>query len=110
VSAVQSVTVTGEGFLIALPPGAVAMSAQGGGRGGRVERHHIGTIANKKSSVRGGPCREYHQIVYRRLDRALGDCRSIAGCRGRLTRELRALAEEIATPGTEANRLVTQGK
>jgi hypothetical protein len=141
VAAVQTVTVTAEGFLVALPPGAVAMSANGG-RGGRVENHHIGTIRNKKSSLRGGPWtplfedlfaragmrlsdaenivpiqghkgphpQRYHEIVYRRLDRALGDCRSIAECRGRLTRELRALAEEIATPGTELNRLVTLGK
>jgi hypothetical protein len=55
VGAVQSVTVTAEGFLVALPQGAVAMAAQGGGRGSRVEKHHIGTIANKKSALCGGP-------------------------------------------------------
>jgi hypothetical protein len=44
------------------------------------------------------------------LREALGDCRTIAECRESLTRELRALAEEIATPGTELNRLVTLGK
>jgi hypothetical protein len=142
VGAVQSVTVTAEGFLIALPPGAVAMAAQGGGRGGRIERHHIGTISNKKSPLRGGPWTQrlerlfaragmrlkdrenivpiqghrgphpqrYHEIVYDRLDGALSTCRTIAECRTRLTRELHALAEEIATPGTELNRLVTLGK
>ncbi|HVG57874.1 MAG TPA: AHH domain-containing protein, partial [Hyalangium sp.] len=142
VGAVQAVTVTGEGFSVALAPGAVAMAAQGGGRGGRVERHHIGTISNKKSALRGGPWtqrfeklfaragmrlkdaenivpiqghkgphpQQYHEIVFRRLDRALGDCSTISNCRGRLTRELRAIAEEIATPGTELNRLVTFGK
>jgi hypothetical protein len=142
VGAVQSVTVTAEGFLIALPPSAVAMAAQGGGRGGRIEKHHIGTISNKKSSLRGGPWtprfeelfaragmrlkdaenivpiqghkgphpQQYHDTVYRRLDRAMGDCRSIAECRGRLTGALRRLADEIATPGTDLNRLVTLGQ
>jgi A nuclease family of the HNH/ENDO VII superfamily with conserved AHH len=142
VGAVASVTVTATGFLVALPPGAVAMAAQGGGRGGRMENHHIGTIANKKSPLRGGPWtplfedlfaragmrlkdaenivpiqghrgphpQRYHEIVYRRLDKALGDCRTIVECRGRLTRELSALAEEIATTGTELNSLVTLGK
>jgi hypothetical protein len=142
VGAVASVTVTAEGFLVALPAGAVAMSAQGGGHGGRIENHHIGTISNKKSSLRGGPWtprfeelfaragmrlrdaenivpikghkgphpERYHRVVYRRLDEALGDCSSIAECRGKLTRELRALAEEIATPDTELNRLITVGK
>jgi hypothetical protein len=118
------------------------MAAQGGGRGGRVERHHIGTNANKKSALRGGPWTQrfeklfaragmrlndaenivpiqghkgphphrYHEIVYRRLDVALGDCSTIAECRGELTRELRALAGEITKPGTELNRLVTLGK
>jgi len=141
VGAVDSVTVTAEGFLMALPPGAMAMAANGG-RDDRTEKHHIGTIANKKSSLRGGPWtplfeklfaragmrlqdaenivpirghrgphpQRYHAIIYERLRRALGDCRSIAGCRESLTRELRALAEEIATPGTELNQLVTLGR
>jgi hypothetical protein len=142
VSAVQSVTVTAEGFLVALPSGAVAMAAQGGGRGGRVENHHIGTIANKKSTLRGGPWTQrfeklfakagmrlndaenivpiqghkgphpqrYHEIVYRRLDEALGECSTIAECRGRLTKALKRLANEISTTGTELNRLVTLGE
>ncbi len=142
VAAVESVTVTAEGFLVALPPFAVAMSAQGGGRGGRVENHHIGTIRNKKSTLRGGPWTQrfeelfaragmrlndaenivpiqghkgphpqrYHEIVYDRLERALGDCSTIAECRGRLTDALKRLANEIAKPGTELNRLVTQGR
>jgi hypothetical protein len=142
VGAVQSVTVTAEGFLVTLPPGAVAMAAQGGGRGGRVEKHHIGTIANKKSPLRGGPWtqrfeelfaragmrltdrenivpllghkgphpEEYHRLVYRRLDRALGDCRTLVECRARLLPALDDLARQIATPGTELNRLVTLGR
>jgi hypothetical protein len=107
-----------------------------------VENHHIGTIANRKSLLRGGPWTQrfeklfaragmrlkdrenivpiqghkgphpqrYHEIVYERLRAAMGNCSSIAECRVRLTRELRALAEEIATPETELNLLVTQGK
>jgi hypothetical protein len=142
VGAVQSVAVTAEGFLVALPAGSVAMAAQGGGRGDRVENHHIGTISNKKSTLRGGPWTQrfevlfaragmrlkdrenvvpirghkgphpqrYHEIVYRRLQVALGDCRTVAECRESLIRELRALAEEIATRGTELNQLVTQGE
>ncbi|MDY7227327.1 AHH domain-containing protein [Hyalangium rubrum] len=141
VGAVESVTVTSEGFLVALPPGAVAMAARGG-RGDGTENHHIGTIANKKSTLRGGPWtprferlfaragmrlkdREnivpiqghkgphplrYHELVYERLQRALGDCRSIAECGPKLTRALDRLAEEIATPGTDLNQLVTLGK
>jgi hypothetical protein len=134
--------VTAEGFSVALPPGAVAMAGQGGGRSGRVERHHIGTISNKKSTLRGGPWtprleelfaragmrltdaenlvpiqghrgphpHRYHDIVYERLRGALGECSTLMECRGRLTSALKRLANEIATPGTELNRLVTQGK
>jgi len=142
VGAVQSVTVTAEGFLVALPPGAVAMAAQSRGCSSRVEKHHIGTIANKKSTLRGGPWtprledlfaragmrlsdaenivpirghkgphpQQYHDIVYERLRGALGECSTIVECRGRLTGALKRLANEIATPGTELNSLVTLGK
>jgi hypothetical protein len=141
VGAVGSVAVTADGFSVVLAPGAVAMAASGG-RGDRTEKHHIGTIANKKSTLRGGSWtprlerlfaragmrlkdrenivpiqghkgphpQRYHEIVYDRVDRALGDCSSIAECRARLTDALKKLANEIATPGTELNRLVTLGK
>jgi len=141
VGAVESVAVTAEGFSVALPLGAVAMAARGA-RADRTEKHHMATIANRKSTLRGGPWtplfeelfaragmrlkdrenvvpikghkgphpQRYHDIVYRRLREALGDCRSIAECRAELTRELRSLADEITTPGTELNRLVTLGK
>ena len=142
VGAVQSVTLTAEGFLVALPPGAVAMAAQGAGRASRIEKHHIGTISNKQSSLRGGPWtpqleklfaragmrlkdrenivpirghkgphpQQYHEIVYERLDGALGNCSTITECRARLLPALDDLARQIATPGTELNRLVTLGK
>jgi sigma54-dependent transcription regulator len=45
-----------------------------------------------------------------RLTRALGDCGTIADCRARLLPALDDLARSIATPGTDLNRLVTQGK
>jgi hypothetical protein len=141
VAAVESVAVTAEGFTVALGPGAVAMAANGGS-GGRTQKHHIGTIANKKSAMRGGPWtprfeklfaragmrltdaenivpirghrgphpERYHEIVYARLRRALGDCSSITECRTQLTDALKKLAHEIATPGTELNQLVTLGK
>lgn len=141
VSAVESVTVTAEGFLIALPPGAVAMAA-GGGRGGRTQKHHIATIANRKSNLRGGPWtplfeklyaragmrltdpqnivpieghqgphpRRYHELVYSRLEQMMGECRSLVECRVHLKGALKKLAHEIATPGTELNRLVTLEK
>ncbi|MFL5350385.1 MAG: AHH domain-containing protein [Hyalangium sp.] len=141
VGAVDSVAVTAEGFSVALAPGAVAMAARGA-RAGRTEKHHMATLANKKSALRGGPWtplfeelfaragmrlkdrqnivpiqghkgphpQRYHQIVYRRLEEALGDCSSIAECRARLVPALDELAKLISTPGTELNRLVTLGK
>lgn len=138
VGAVESVAVTAEGFSVALAPGAVAMAA----RADRTEKHHIATIANKKSTLRGGPWtplfeelfaragmrlkdgqnivpikghkgphpQRYHQLVFERLQRALGDCSSVAECRARLLPALDELAKLISTPGTELNRLVTLGK
>jgi hypothetical protein len=141
VGAVKSVAVTADGFSMALPPLAVAMAGSGE-RDARTQNHHIGTISNKKSALRGGPWtprleklfaragmrlkdpenvvpiqghkgphpRRYHEIVYERLDEALGECRSMAECRTKLTEALKKLANEIATPGTKLNRLVTQGE
>jgi hypothetical protein len=141
VSAVESVTVTAEGFLVTLPPGAVVMASPGG-RSGRTQKHHIATIANKKSTLRGGPWtprlkrlfaragmrledpenivplqghkgphpQRYHQRVFNYLDEAMGQCSSIAECRARLRPALDDLARELATPGTELNRLVTLGR
>ncbi len=141
VGAVESVAVTAEGFSVALAPGAVAMAARGA-RADRTEKHHMATIANKKSTLRGGPWTQrfeelfaragmrlkdpenivpikghkgphpqrYHDIVYTRLREALGDCGRIGECRARLTDALKKLANEIAKPGTELNRLVTLGK
>jgi hypothetical protein len=139
-STVESVAVTAEGFIVTLPPSAVAMAIQG--RGERTQKHHIGTIANKKSALRGGPWtplfeelfaragmrlkdrenivpiqghqgphpQRYHEIVYQRLQEALGECSTVVDCRVKLTGALKKLANEIATPGTELNHLITLGK
>ena len=140
VTAVESVAVTAEGFSLALPPFTVAMAAQG--RMGGKQTHHIATIANRKSTLRGGPWtprfeqlfaragmrvkdientvpidghkgphpQRYHELVHDRLRLALGNCGTIADCRARLLPVLDDLARKIDTPGTELNRLVTQGK
>jgi hypothetical protein len=52
----------------------------------------------------------YHQLVLETLQRALGGCSTIAQCQARLLPALDDLAEQISTPGTELNRLVTLGK
>jgi hypothetical protein len=140
VSAVESVAVTAEGFSVALPPFAVAMANGGRGdrtqkhhigtisneistaRGGpwtpRLREIFARAGMRLKDPenivpIKGhqGPHPEsYHRIVYDRVARATASCRSIAECRVALIRELDDLAKEIATPGTELNRLVTQGK
>ena len=51
---------------------------------------------------------EYHEEIYRRLDVATTECRTLQRCRQALEAELRTLAEEIATPDTKLNRLVTR--
>jgi len=64
-----------------------------------------------KVRVKGhkGPHPEaYHKEVFRRLKDATADCSSIQQCREALITELRALAKEIAAPGTKLNQLVTR--
>jgi hypothetical protein len=50
----------------------------------------------------------YHQLVYKELLDGTVNCRSVVECREGLTRALKALAKEIATPRTELNQLVTR--
>jgi hypothetical protein len=57
---------------------------------------------------RGPHPERYHEIVYEAVDTATATCRSVVACRKALTDELRRLAKQIATPGTELNRLVTR--
>ncbi len=64
-----------------------------------------------KVRVRGhvGPHpEEYHREVFRRLNNATLRCRSMQQCREALIRELQKLAKEIATEGSELNKLVTR--
>jgi len=51
--------------------------------------------------------KEYHRRVLRRLSDATEGCRTMQQCREALTAELSRLGKEIATPGTELNKLVT---
>ncbi|MDY7232394.1 AHH domain-containing protein [Hyalangium rubrum] len=51
---------------------------------------------------------QYHRIVLQELRDATASCRSVVVCRERLTRALKRLADQIATPGTELNQLVTR--
>ncbi|RKH50927.1 hypothetical protein D7Y23_11700 [Corallococcus sp. AB050B] len=49
----------------------------------------------------------YHKVILRRLYDATEGCRTMQQCREALTAELRDLAGEIATPGSDLHRLVT---
>ncbi|XXF79141.1 AHH domain-containing protein [Myxococcaceae bacterium GXIMD 01537] len=50
---------------------------------------------------------EYHRVIFRRLSNATAECGTIQQCREALTAELRDLAREIVTEGSDLNRLVT---
>jgi len=81
VGTVESVTVTAEGFLVMLPPGAVVMAAPGGGNG-RTQKHHIATIANKKSALRGGPWTPQFEKLFARAGMRLEDSENIVPLQG----------------------------
>jgi hypothetical protein len=51
---------------------------------------------------------EYHEEVYKRLQRAVAKCTTTQDCRARLVEELRKIAAEVCTPGSRLNRLVTK--
>ncbi|MFL5348512.1 MAG: AHH domain-containing protein [Hyalangium sp.] len=51
---------------------------------------------------------EYHRRVFQELSDATKGCRTVAQCRSALLSTLEDLAQEIATPGTELNQLVTR--
>ncbi|WP_375769956.1 AHH domain-containing protein [Archangium gephyra] len=53
---------------------------------------------------------EYHQEVFQRLQRALGQCRSTAQCRAFLMEALESLAEEVCTDGSRLHRLLTKSQ
>ncbi|WP_444881611.1 AHH domain-containing protein [Hyalangium versicolor] len=72
VGTVDSVAVMDDDFRIALAPGAVAMAVSGG-RSTRTEKHHIATIANKKSALRGGPWTPLFEELFARAGMRLKD-------------------------------------
>ncbi|MBZ4413911.1 AHH domain-containing protein [Myxococcus sp. XM-1-1-1] len=53
---------------------------------------------------------EYHDTIFVRLSGAMGTCRTVVACRQALTVELRRLAKEVQTPGSELHRLLTRSK
>jgi len=55
---------------------------------------------------KGPHTEQYHSFVYRRLLQGLGECRKVVECREALTNELRLLAKEAQTRGTEVYRLL----
>ncbi|HZH16523.1 MAG TPA: AHH domain-containing protein, partial [Archangium sp.] len=57
---------------------------------------------------RGPHPAEYHSEIYQRLEDALGDCRTVAQCRGSLVSELKRLADEVCTPGAVLHQWVTK--
>ncbi|NVJ26970.1 AHH domain-containing protein [Myxococcus sp. AM011] len=140
VGSVRSVALTTEGFTIALAPNALAMASQGMGGAGEhhhiaTNKNDVSTARGgpwtpefrklfKKAGMdlkdrenivevvghKGPHPQEYHDIVFLRLQDALGSCRTVVACRKALTSELRRLATEAQTPGTILHRLVTQGR
>lgn len=106
------------------------------------ETHHLATVENGKSTLRGGPWtpvfeeifaragvslqdqankinlfghfgphpEEYHTEIFRRLRDALGRCATQAECRTRLLQELKKIGEEVCTPGSRLNQLVTKSR
>ncbi|MCY1075652.1 AHH domain-containing protein [Archangium sp. miwbw1] len=50
----------------------------------------------------------YHQDVFKRLDRARSNCRTLQQCADALVRALQDLAVEIQMEGSRLNKLVTR--
>ncbi|MFE8604707.1 AHH domain-containing protein [Archangium violaceum] len=53
---------------------------------------------------------DYHQAIYQRLQRALGQCRTTAQCRAFLVDALQSLADEVCTNGSQLHRLLTKSR
>ena len=133
---VRSVAMTAEGFTVALAPNALAMASRRGppqrhhlatirnekssNNGGpwtplfrKLFKKGCMELKDPENIViikghRGPHPREYHELVYERLNEATLGCRSVQACRTALTGQLRLLAEEAVTRGTEINKLLTQ--
>ncbi|WP_338873245.1 AHH domain-containing protein [Myxococcus stipitatus] len=139
VGSVRSVAVAADGFTIALAPNALAMASQGMGGGHRhhiaTNKNDVSSARGgpwtprfrdlfRKAGMelkdpenivevvghKGPHPQRYHERVQERLFEALGSCRTVADCRKALTIELRRIAKDAVTQGTEIHRLLTQGK
>ncbi|RKH61843.1 AHH domain-containing protein [Corallococcus aberystwythensis] len=66
-------------------------------------------VANKVrlDGHQGPHPREYHEAVLRRLNDALGKCRTQDTCRGRLVEELAKIADDLLTPDSALRRLIS---
>lgn len=57
----------------------------------------------------GGPHpEEYHEEIHKRLQNAVGNCKTQQQCRSRLMDALRKISDEVCTPGTRLHHLVTK--
>jgi len=78
VTAAESVAVTAEGFSVAMPPFAVAMTAKGARPGEWIHDHHIATIANDKSTLRGGPWTPRFRKLFAKAGMSMKDPENVA--------------------------------
>jgi hypothetical protein len=70
----QEIAVTAEGMTVMLPSHAVAMAARAGRTEGPcVETHHIATICNEKSTLRGGPWTPRFREIFAKAGMKLND-------------------------------------
>ncbi|MFL5355438.1 AHH domain-containing protein, partial [Archangium sp.] len=82
VEGVQSVAMSAEGFTIVLAPHVLAMSARGTRDGGHVDKHHLATIANEKSTARGGPWTPKFRELFKKAGMELKDPENIVSVEG----------------------------
>ncbi|HLL02171.1 MAG TPA: AHH domain-containing protein [Myxococcaceae bacterium] len=83
-----------------------------------MQKHHIATIANSKSPLRGGPWTLRFEELFAKAGMRLNSRENtvpIEGHQGPHPQRYHEivyerLAQEIATPDTELNRLVTLGR
>ncbi|MDC0711494.1 AHH domain-containing protein [Stigmatella sp. ncwal1] len=72
--AVEEISLTAEGVSVTMPANAVAMAARGSsGKAPCVERHHIATICNDKSTARGGQWTPRFRRIFARAGMTLED-------------------------------------
>jgi hypothetical protein len=73
-AAVEEIAVTAEGVSVVLPPNAAAMAARASRTEGLcIETHHIATICNDKSTLRGGPWTPRFRKIFAKAGMKLDD-------------------------------------